>query len=332
MNIPDKNKEDELFLEFLNNNPGAMQLYNMVLQQELNVNPNSSLSSKSPRKSVGLVGVRASLMPTKSPGKNSTRVLPIGKSPQRSTSTTSVLGKSPAKQAIPIGKSPKKSTSVTNLKPLTPSRKSWTKVDNSLDSRVTMENENILLSNNNFNTPKNDADDSKAKRLSMKNVGVLPLNLPTKTEDTESKSPNKVMNKTISNRGMESFRSLTESNPVTTKSPGSKKPQITAKSSKPTKEVKPSKKVKKSKEGKEVKDKDKDGKKKKPSKEEGPPAPRFIPSPPPSEQDIKFESLTDPNAIFSKLVSIFCGLDLSPKISHHKPVKYAFSGSQMIIG
>jgi len=143
MNL-EKNKEDDLFLEFLNSNPGARQLYNLVLQQDHNNANNPS----TPRGSMGSVGARSSVVPSKSPSK-SARILPIGKSPSRSNSTT-VLGKSPAKQQqnIAIGKSPKKSISSANLKPITPNnRKSWTKLDTSLDLR-SGETQNIIFDAN----------------------------------------------------------------------------------------------------------------------------------------------------------------------------------------
>lgn len=262
---PEKNmKEDELFLEFLNHNPGAMQLYNMV--QEMNNNPNSSLSamgsSKSPRKSIGMV-TRNSALPFKSPAKQS-KILPIGKSPQRSVSTTSiaaksplrststnsVLGKSPARQNIAIGKSPKKSTSVTNLKPITPSRKSWGKVDNILEART--ENENPM----DFNTPtKNEFEESKAK---LRALGVTPLNFAVKAEEDTTKSP-KNPAKTISSRNMEVTKNLYESNGsnMAPKSPGMKKSQLT-KSVKQKGGLKKKKVAKENKEPKDTKDQNKE--------------------------------------------------------------------------
>eukprot|EP01123_Difflugia_compressa_P010059 TRINITY_DN3565_c0_g1_i2.p1 TRINITY_DN3565_c0_g1~~TRINITY_DN3565_c0_g1_i2.p1 ORF type:complete len:255 (-),score=67.88 TRINITY_DN3565_c0_g1_i2:378-1121(-) len=96
-------QEDALFMNFLESNPSAMALYNMVLAQQQQENNENGHPMKSPNKSLIL---RNNISNPKSPSSSSASS--IGKSPKKSLSMTNVIGKSPSKQPTQlVGKSPR---------------------------------------------------------------------------------------------------------------------------------------------------------------------------------------------------------------------------------
>jgi len=336
----EKTKEDEMFFEFLESNPGAMQLYNMVLQKK---ETNAIKTGKSPRKSLGAIGARTSIVPLKSPGKAPHNVMPIGKSPRKSFSTTNVIGKSPAKPQqpiLPIGKSPKKSMSVTNVRVPNSNRKSWMKIEQDLRSVDKSENSESVgfvpqltsmstparkekkFTNLNDLTTSSDLGTSydipatvQHRRYgSASNPIETPLSLPRPLEELKNE-PEIALKKEIQKDKEEKVKSKKSRDPQT-------------RNRKSKREAKDGDKKKKiSKKKKDIGTDSED--------DVGPPPPCHVPPPPPIDfPEMKVDTLdsphVDPYSIFTKVVNLSSGLDISTKDLHLRAYKHSFFANTLV--
>jgi hypothetical protein len=286
MNNTDKEEENALFFQFLQNNPGALQLYQFV-QETAEKTEQSQSQSETRCSRGGRTSYRRSTTlpaPTKSPVKT------ITKSPKKSHSTANIFGKSPGRILNIGSKSPKRRSSALTLG--TPSRKSFGKDLNEFTAK-TLPLSQDPISQDLVNFPvesKHSSDDKLCFSHGTSSSRVMPLTLPTGERSFyESKSKS----------ARESTRKFTDIEPTAKE----------MKKRKSKKEVLPQVEKKKRREVEGL--------------DPGPPAPDFIPLPP-SLEALGLDMQLDPHNLFLKLVNAVSGIDITAKTWHLRTYKYSF--------